>query len=160
MPIDPKPTYVANWNVTYQRQLFGGWIGSVSYLGNKTTHLWSDRGEVNPAIYVPGNCTAGQYGLTKPGACSTTSNTNFRRRFYLANPTLGAAYASVNTMDDGAVAHYNGLLLSLELRLARNFIFELHGLQLHFRLRLRRRPGRLEQLATVQSPRRLGSMRV
>src|SRR6516225_4434402 len=63
MPIDPKPTYVANWNVTYQRQLFGGWIGSVSYLGNKTTHLWSDRGEVNPAIYVPGNCTAGQYGL-------------------------------------------------------------------------------------------------
>ena len=123
MPIDPKPTYVANWNVTYQRQLFGGWVGSVSYLGNKTTHLWSDRGEVNPAIYVPGTCTAGQYGLTKPGACSTTDNTKFRRRFYLANPTLGAAYASVNTMDDGAVAHYNGLLLSLEHRLAHNFIF-------------------------------------
>jgi hypothetical protein len=123
MPIDPKPTYVANWNVTYQRQLFGGWMGSVSYLGNKTTHLWSDRGEVNPAIYVPGNCTAGQYGLTAPGPCSTTDNTKFRRRFYLANPTLGGAYASVNTMDDGAVAHYNGLLLSLEHRLAHNFIF-------------------------------------
>jgi hypothetical protein len=126
MPIDPKPTYVANWNITYQRQLPGGWMASASYLGNKTTHLWSDRGEVNPATYIPGNCTAGQYGLTAPGPCSTTSNTSFRRRFYLANPTLGAAYASVNTMDDGAVAHYNGLLLSLQHRLAHNFSFNVN----------------------------------
>ena len=79
MPINPKPTYVANWNVTYQRQLPGGWLVSVSYLGNKTTHLWSGNGEVNPAVYIPGNCVAGQYGLTAPGPCSTTSNTNFRR---------------------------------------------------------------------------------
>jgi hypothetical protein len=123
MPIDPKPTYVANWNVSYQRQLPGSWLVSVSYLGNKTTHLWSDRGETNPATYIPGNCAAGQYGLTAAGACSTTSNTNFRRRYYLLNPTLGAAYASVNTMDDGAVAHYNGLLLSLQHRFANNFTF-------------------------------------
>jgi len=121
MPIDPKPTYVANWNVTYQRQLPANWLVSISYLGNKTTHLWSDRGEVNPAIYIPGNCVAGQYGLTAPGPCSTTSNTPFRRRLYLANPTLGAAYASINTMDDGAVAHYNGLLVSMQHRFAHNY---------------------------------------
>jgi hypothetical protein len=121
MPINPNPTYVANWNATYQRQLPGSWMVSVSYLGNKTTHLWSDRGEVNPAVYIPGNCVAGQYGLTAPGLCSTTSNTNFRRRLYLANPTLGAAYASINTMDDGAVAHYNGLLVSAQHRFAHNF---------------------------------------
>ena len=121
MPIDPKPTYVANWNATYQRQLPGSWMVSVSYLSNKTTHLWSDRGEVNPAVYIPGNCVAGQYGLTASGLCSTTSNTNFRRRLYLANPTLGAAYASINTMDDGAVAHYNGLLVSMQHRFAHNF---------------------------------------
>jgi hypothetical protein len=121
MPIDPKTTYVANWNITYQRQLPGDWLASVSYLGNKTTHLWSDRGEVNPAVYIPGNCVAGQYGLTAPGPCSTTSNTPSRRLLYLANPTLGGAYASINTMDDGAVAHYNGLLLSLQHRFAHNF---------------------------------------
>jgi hypothetical protein len=121
MPINPKPTYVANWNVTYQRQLPANWLVSISYLGNKTTHLWSDRGEVNPAVYIPGNCVAGQYGLTAPGPCSTTSNTLFRRRLYLANPTLGAAYASINTMDDGAVAHYNGLLVSVQHRFAHNY---------------------------------------
>ena len=60
MPINPKPTYVANWNVTYQRQLPGSWMVSVSYLGNKTTHLWSGNGEVNPArLHRPGNCVAG-----------------------------------------------------------------------------------------------------
>jgi len=34
---------------------------------------------------------------------------------------LGAAYASINTMDDGAVAHYNGLLVSAQHRFAHNF---------------------------------------
>jgi hypothetical protein len=122
-PIDPKPTYVANWNITYQRQFAGSWMASISYLGNKTTHLWGGGGEMNPAVYIPGNCVAGQYGLTAAGACSTTSNTNQRRVFSLINPTLGASYASVNTMDDGDVAHYQGLLMSVQHRFAHNFTF-------------------------------------
>ena len=122
MPVNPKPTYVANWNVTYQRQLPGAWLASVSYLGNKTTHLWSNNGEINPAVYIPGNCVAGQYGLTAPGLCSTTGSTNARRVLSLINPVLGAGYASLNTMDDGAVAHYNGLLMSLQHRLGHNFV--------------------------------------
>ncbi|MBV8818364.1 MAG: carboxypeptidase regulatory-like domain-containing protein, partial [Acidobacteriaceae bacterium] len=121
MPINPKPTYVANWNATYQRQLFTNWLASISYIGNKTTHIWSSGGEMNPAIYIPGNCVAGQYGLTAPGACSTTSNTAGRRLFTLTNPKWGPSYASVNTMDDGAVAHYNGLLVSMQHRFANNF---------------------------------------
>jgi hypothetical protein len=123
MPKNPKPTYVGNWNATYQRQFAGNWLVSVSYLGNKTTHLWSGGGETNPAVYIPGTCVAGQYGLTKPGACSTTSNTNYRRILYLANPTLGKYYASINTMDDGAVAHYNGLITSIQHRFANNYTF-------------------------------------
>ncbi|MEP6537489.1 MAG: carboxypeptidase regulatory-like domain-containing protein [Bryobacteraceae bacterium] len=122
-PIDPKPTYVANWNITYQRQLPGDWMASISYLGNKTTHLWSNNGEVNPSVYIPGNCVAGQYGLTAPGACSTTSNINNRRVLSLIDPVLGKDYASLNTMDDGAVAHYNGLLLSIQHRFSHNFTF-------------------------------------
>jgi hypothetical protein len=120
MPINPKSTYVANWNISYQRQFWKDWVFSATYLGNKTTHLWI-AGEVNPAIYVPGNCTAGQYGLTAAGPCSTTGNPNFRRILYNANPTLGAAYASIDTADDGAVAHYNGLIVSLQHRFAHNF---------------------------------------
>jgi hypothetical protein len=122
-PVNPNPTYVANWNVTYQRQIGRDWMASVSYLGNKTTHLWSNGGETDPSVYIPGNCTAGQYGLTAAGACSTTSNTQYRRIFYLSNPATGLAYGSVNTMDDGAVAHYQGLLISVQHRFSNNFTF-------------------------------------
>jgi Carboxypeptidase regulatory-like domain len=99
-PINPKSTYVAQWNATYQRQI-KDWLVSASYLGNKTTHLWM-AGEVNPAIYNPA-----------PGA-STTSNTQARRRLTALNPTYGPSYASINTMDDGAVAHYQAVLLSVK----------------------------------------------
>jgi hypothetical protein len=121
MPLNPKPTYVANWNVTYQRQIGTSWVASVSYLGNKTTHLWSNNGEINPASFLGlGACTINGIAYA---TCSTTGNTNQRRRLYLQNPTLGAAYASINTMDDGAVAHYNGLLMSIQHRFAHNFTF-------------------------------------
>jgi len=125
MPINPKPTYVGNWNVTYQREVASNWMMSLSYLGNKTTHLWSGGGEMNPAVYIPGNCVKGQYGLTAAGACSSTASANIlaRRLFNLSNPAYGAAYGSVNTMDDGAVAHYNGALMSIQHRFANNFTF-------------------------------------
>ena len=120
MPLAPKSTYVANWNISYQRQFLKDWVFSATYLGNKTTHLWIAH-EVNAAQYIPGNCVAGQYGLTAAGPCSTTGNANFRRILYLANPTLGQSYASIDTADDGAVAHYNGLILSLQHRFAKNY---------------------------------------
>ena len=120
MPLAPKSTYVANWNISYQRQFLKDWVFSATYLGNKTTHLWIAH-EVNAAQYIPGNCVAGQYGLTSAGPCSTTGNANFRRILYLANPTLGQSYASIDTADDGAVAHYNGLILSLQHRFAKNY---------------------------------------
>lgn len=118
MPIDPKPTYVANWNITYQRQI-RTFLASVSYLGNKTTHLWGNGGEMNPATFMGlGPCTIAGVSYS---TCSTTSNTNQRRRLALINPTLGAAYGSINTADDGAVAHYNGLLLSLRRQFGTSF---------------------------------------
>jgi hypothetical protein len=109
MPINPKPTYVAQWNVTYQRQFAGTWMASVSYLGNKTTHLWIAE-ERNPAVF-------------QGAAASPISNTNQRRMLYLTNPATGAYYASIDTMDDGAVAHYQGLLASVQHRFAQHFQF-------------------------------------
>jgi hypothetical protein len=120
MPINPKPTYVSQWNVTYQRQIANSWVASVSYLGNATTHLWIAE-ERNPDVYIPGNCTAGQYGLTAPGPCSVP-NSNQRRLLYLTNPATGNSYASIDTMDDGAVSHYEGLLASVQHRLAQHFV--------------------------------------
>ncbi|HUA82560.1 MAG TPA: carboxypeptidase-like regulatory domain-containing protein [Bryobacteraceae bacterium] len=122
MPLHPKPTYVMNYNVTYQRELPGQWMVSASYLGDQTRHLWIAL-ERNPALYVPGNCTAGQYGLTAAGPCSNTSTANYEARRILTgiNPTAGLSYASIDEMDDGAVARYNGLLLSAQHRLANHY---------------------------------------
>ena len=106
MPINPKPTYVAQWNVTFQKQI-GTWLASISYLGNKTTHLWIAE-ERNPEIYSGG---------TPP------QNDATRRLLTLMRPATGTYYASIDTMDDGAVAHYEGLLLSAQHRLAQHFVF-------------------------------------
>ena len=118
MPINPAPTYVAQWNVTYQRQFATSWLASISYLGNKTTHLWIAE-ERDPADYL-GTAPCTIDGV-KYKTCSSTANTNQRRLFYLTNPTTGGYYASVDTADDGAVARYQGLLASLGHRFGSNF---------------------------------------
>jgi hypothetical protein len=118
MPINPKPTYVAQWNITYQRQLAANWVASVSYLGNKTTHLWIAE-ERNPAEFLGTNaCTIN--GVSYPN-CSVTTNTNQRRLLFQTNPSTGSYYASLDTMDDGAVAHYEGLLVSVTHRFSHNY---------------------------------------
>jgi hypothetical protein len=76
---------------------------------------------LNPAVYIPGNCLVGQYGLSASGPCSNQSNTNFRRVQYLASPSKAAAYAAVTPFGDGAIATYNALLLSAQHRLTHNF---------------------------------------
>ena len=120
MPLHVQPTYVQQWNIALDKQLGRNWEVSATYLGNKTTHLWLGR-EIDPAVYVPGSCPAGQFGLTKPGVCSTLANINQRRVFYLANPAQGQLLGSVSLLDDGGNADYNGLLLSVQHRWSNNF---------------------------------------
>lgn len=105
MPRNTQPTYLVQWNATYQRQFAGNWLASVSYIGNKTTHLWVGS-EINPAIYMPG---------------ATTSTTDQRRVLYLQSPTKGSAYSSINQADEGANAHYEALLLSVQHRFGQGF---------------------------------------
>jgi hypothetical protein len=84
----------------------------VTYPGNNTTHVWAAE-EINQAVYASGTCSG------KP--CSTTANSNQRRLLYLANPTQGAAYASIVESDQGGNSSYNGVLLSIQHRFANNF---------------------------------------
>lgn len=118
MPLHPRSTYVATWNLTYQRQIKGNWLASISYIGNETTHLWIAE-ERNPAEFLGlGTCVID--GKTyKP--CSSTKNTNQRRLLYLSNPANGIYYASIDTMDDGAVAHYEGVIMSAIHRFSQNY---------------------------------------
>ncbi len=116
-----KSPQVNTWNLSVQRQV-GKWLLSGSYIGNHTAHLWSSR-ELNLDQYIPGNCAAGQYGLTAPGPCSSTSATNTaaRRSFTLQNPTWGPYYSTVAYLDAGATSAYNAMLLSAQHRVSNNF---------------------------------------
>ncbi len=118
MPLHPKPTYVSQWNLTYQRQLPGNWLASISYIGNETTHLWIAE-ERDPAQFL-GLSPCVIAGVSY-NPCSSTKNTNQRRLLYLSNPATGIYYASIDTMDDGAVAHYEGVLMSATHRFSQNF---------------------------------------
>ncbi len=114
---DFHPTYVNQWNLSIQRQVGKDWLLTANYLGTSTVHFVSGA-MVNPAVYIPGNCPTGQYGLASPGPCSTPGNANFRRVLYLQNPTLGQYYAAVGTVDDGGTASFQGVYFSVQKRLS------------------------------------------
>lgn len=99
---------VAQWNASVQHRFAANWIFSVSYLGNKSSHLWIGV-DTNPAVYIPGN--------------STTKNTQARRVLSLANPAVGQYYSQMTIADDGINANYNALLASVEHRFAKNYTF-------------------------------------
>ena len=120
VPLNVKNTYVEQWNLTIQKQLGSSWLLKGSYLGNNTIHLWTDQ-EWNPAVYVPGTCAAGQYGLAAPGPCSTIGNTQARRLLTQLNPAQGPYYGQLEYLDDGGTASYNGLIVSAEHRLSNHF---------------------------------------
>jgi carboxypeptidase family protein len=109
---------VGQWNISIQKQIGTDWLASATYLGNATRHLWGTQ-PLNPVIFIPGNCQAGQYGLTAAGLCSNTTNLDARRRWTLAYPTASQGFGYVNHIDTGGNASYNGLLLSMQRRAAK-----------------------------------------
>ena len=106
-----------SWNLAVQRQITPRWFASATYLGTHLIHVW-DAIEDNPGQYIPGNCVAGQYGLTAPGPCTQTSNLNNRRILNLAVPGTQLGY--ITQYDTGGTQGYNGLLLTTNWRLGSN----------------------------------------
>jgi outer membrane receptor protein involved in Fe transport len=102
MPLDLEPMRVTQWNVSYQRQFSGSWMGSVSYLGNRTSNIWIGK-ELNPAVYIPGNSTQG--------------NQDARRVLTLLNPVEGAYYSTIQESFEGW-GRYHGIVLGLQKRLS------------------------------------------
>ena len=121
MPVDLVPMQVTQWNLSYQRQFWGSMMADVTYMGNKSIHIWSGY-EENPVIYIPGNCVAGQYGLTAAGPCSntTTANRQARSLLTLLNPAAGQYYAAntVAQLFDDARGWYQGVRFGLTKRLS------------------------------------------
>jgi hypothetical protein len=104
LPQNLRTTYITQWNASYQRQLGKDWLASVTYMGNRTTHLYTAQ-ELNPGIYTPGE----------------TSVTYKNRLLYQINPTQGQYYGDVSMLDDGGSANYNGLLTAVQHRFNQGF---------------------------------------
>jgi hypothetical protein len=117
VPSNMKTHVQYSWNLGVQRQITPSWFAAATYLGTHITHVWNAV-ELNPAVYIPGNCAAGQYGLTAPGPCTTNTSPNIlaRRVLNLANPTANPL-GYLTQYDDGGTQGYNGLLLSTNYRL-------------------------------------------
>jgi hypothetical protein len=128
MPVDAKPMTSYQYNVAYQRQLADQVMIDVTYTGNQQRHIWIPGYAENPAVYIPGNCVAGQYALTAAGPCSNTSAANRQARSVLTllNPDQGKYYGFNTGGNHTGVAmasmegdgHYNGLKLGLQKRMS------------------------------------------
>ena len=118
-PQNLKPTYMHQWNFSLQRQFGSDWLVTANYIGNSTLHLTA-ADEQNPAVFLgTGPCTiAGPTGPVNYPTCSTTANTNQRRRLYLQNPVKGQNFAVLASQDDGGTANYEGFYLSTQKRLS------------------------------------------
>jgi hypothetical protein len=121
VPLNVRNTYLEQWNVNVQKQIGTSWLLKAAYMGNDTVHLWTDR-ELNPGTYVPGTCTAGQYGLAAAGPCTQASNVTQRRLLTQLNPSQGPLFGNLEFLDDGGTASYNSMLLSVEHRLSNHFM--------------------------------------
>ena len=129
-PANVPTNSLQQFNLSVQRQFGADWLVTASYVGNVTRHLWIDQ-QINPAVYIPGNCVAGQYGLTAPGPCSTTANTLNRRVLSLINPNQTPAsnapfntqpyFQNVDLVYPYGNGSYDGLILTAAHRFARNF---------------------------------------
>ena len=111
-PLNPHPTYMHQWDLSYQIQLDRNWLISANYLGNKTSHIWTGY-QLNPGIYIPGMCGG--------APCSTEDNLQQRRVLSLINPVTGVLYGDIGQADDGANADYNALLFSAQHRFSKHY---------------------------------------
>jgi hypothetical protein len=107
---------VQEWNLSIQRQIGNDWLVTANYVGTATRHLQTAT-QLNPAVFLGlGPCTINGVNYS---TCSTTANTNQRRRLVLQNPGQGQYYGSISAMEDGGTGNYNGLFLSAQKRVSR-----------------------------------------
>jgi hypothetical protein len=104
IPPDVRPTYMMQWNLSYQRQFGKDWLATVNYIGNETRHILGST-DIDYSVYIPGS----------------TASTNNRRLLYLQNPAQGQYYSDIQQADDGGNAHFDGLVTSVQHRFAQHF---------------------------------------
>jgi hypothetical protein len=120
---DLKTTAVNQWNLVLQHQFGNDWLVNISYIGSESSHLWSSF-QIDPAVYIPGNCQAGQYGLAAAGPCSPAndSNSNFRRLYTISGYPGSKYFGFMEQLDSGGTGSYHGLVLAVTKRLSKGLL--------------------------------------
>ena len=106
LPRNIKPTYLQQWNLSWQRQVIGQLAVHRQLPGQQDVRI------IGSALSSTRRCSI---------AGATTGNTNSRRVLSLIDPVRGAPYATIGQADDGSNASYNGMLLSIQHRFANHF---------------------------------------
>jgi hypothetical protein len=101
-PLDMKPPYSNQWNVSVQRQVGAAWMVSANYLSSRG-HRLPIGDQLNPAVFSPG---------------ATTATTNQRRVLTLENPAQGRFYGNITGIKPVGTSEYNALLVSAQRRSA------------------------------------------
>ena len=117
---DFRNPYVQSWNLTLERQLWGGFVSRLSYAGSKGTRLGGGR-ELNPAVFAPGVTTAttNQRRPYAPGLGSTplvesVGNSTYHamqwtmERRFQKGFTILANYQFAKSIDDASGNKQNG----------------------------------------------------
>ena len=99
-PLDFKPPYADQWNVSVQQQLGTAWVVSANYINNRGRRLPVGN-QLNPAIYSPG---------------ATASTTNQRRLLSVLNPAQGQYYGPITGVEPIGTSVYDAVLLSMQHR--------------------------------------------
>jgi hypothetical protein len=106
LPLGLHHMYMQQWDLSLERQLGSNWALTLSYIGNKATHLRSGF-EEDPATYIP--------------PASNTKNTQQRRVLSQINASAGAYYSTITMMNDGVNTTYNALQFSARHRMSHNY---------------------------------------
>ncbi|HSE98518.1 MAG TPA: TonB-dependent receptor, partial [Blastocatellia bacterium] len=102
---EPEPSYVQQWNLSFQRELFYGTTATVAYVGSRGVHLTTNANRNTSA-----NFTVDSMGkLFPPG------------RNPLRNPAFGAIRAVLLNGD----SYYNALQINVARRFARGLQFQM-----------------------------------
>jgi Carboxypeptidase regulatory-like domain len=108
-----KTPAMSSWNLSVQRQVATSWIVSATYLGTELSHVWTHNPLNNSTFLGLGPCTLNGVSYT---TCSTTANTDQRRRLSLERPQDGLKMGTMVDLDDGATQSYQGMVLDLKRR--------------------------------------------
>jgi len=121
LPPDMRPMYMQQWNLSWERQFFGNWAFSLSYLGNRSVHIPLSYDFNAPQV------TAAACAAAPGGTCTKDAGNEAARRFLTL--TAGGVSAPQNPGGVGILdmawpngfSNYHGLLASLNHRFSKGF---------------------------------------